>query len=63
MDAVYHYGDSRDATSGNILDPRMITPSNPLGAIPGSSVSYEMTTSMIQFGISYTFDKKEAVTQ
>ena len=31
--------------------------SNPLGAIPGSNVSYEMTTSMIQFGISYKFLK------
>lgn len=49
VDAVYHYGDSNGATQGEIL--------NPLGAIPGSSVSYEMTTSMIQFGISYTFKK------
>ena len=57
VDAVYHYGDSGSATSGNILDPSQISPSNPLGAIPGSSVSYEMTTSMIQFGLSYTFKK------
>lgn len=60
LDAVYHYGDSNGATEGQILSPFMASPTNPLGAIPGSSVSYEMTTSMVQFGISYTFDKKEA---
>ncbi len=58
VDAVYHYGDSGSATSGSILDPSQISPSNPLGAIPGSSVSYKMTTSMIQFGLSYTFKKE-----
>ncbi len=57
LDAVYHYGDSNGATEGQILNPMAISPSNPNGAIPGSSVSYEMTTSMVQFGISYTFNK------
>jgi len=57
VDAVYHYGDSNGATEGKILNPMMASPSNPYGAILGSSVSYEMTTSMIQFGISYTFNK------
>lgn len=57
LDAVYHYGDSDGSTEGKILSPDMISQSNPLGAIPGSSVSYEMTTSMVQFGISYTFNK------
>ena len=57
LDAVYHYGDSNGSTEGQILSPDMISPSNPLGAIPGSSVSYKMTTSMVQFGISYTFNK------
>ena len=57
VDAVYHYGDSNGATEGQILSPFMASPTNPLGAIPGSSVSYEMTTSMIQFGVSYTFNK------
>ena len=60
VDAVYHYGDSNGATEGNLLSPLMISPSNPNGAIPDSSVSYEMTTSMIQFGIAYTFSKKQA---
>jgi len=57
VDAVYHYGDSNGSTQGQILDPSQISASNPLGAIPGSNVSYEMTTSMIQFGISYKFLK------
>ncbi|MBD0851749.1 OmpP1/FadL family transporter [Maribacter arenosus] len=57
LDAVYHYGDSNGATEGNILNPMMASPSNPLGAIPGSSVSYDMTTSMVQLGIGYTFTK------
>lgn len=57
VDAVYHYGDSNGATEGQILSPFMASPTNPLGAIPGSSVSYEMTTSMVQFGIAYTFNK------
>ena len=58
LDAVYHYGDSNGATEGNILNPMMISPNNPYGAIPGSSVSYEMTTSMVMVGIGYTFNKK-----
>lgn len=57
IDAVYHYGDSNGATEGQLLSPLAISPSNPLGAIAGSSVSYEMTTSMIQFGVSYKFLK------
>lgn len=61
FDAVYHYGDSGDPTTGKILDPSQISPSNPLGAIPGSSVSYDMTTSMIMVGLNYTFKKKEVV--
>lgn len=58
IDAVYHYGTSGDATEGRLLDPMLISPSNPLGEIPGTSVSYDMTTSMIMFGINYTFNKK-----
>ena len=58
IDAVYHYGTSGDKTSGEILNPMFASPSNPYGAIPGSEVAYDMTTSMIQFGVSYTFKKK-----
>jgi long-chain fatty acid transport protein len=35
-----------------------ISPSNPLGVVSGSSVSYKMDTSMIMFGVSYTFNRK-----
>lgn len=58
IDGVYHYGTSGDATKGMLLDPQLITAENPLGAIPGTSVSYEMTTSMFMFGVNYTFTKK-----
>jgi long-chain fatty acid transport protein len=57
IDAVYHYGDSDGSTTGKILSPFAASPSNPLGAIPGSSISYNMTTSMAMVGISYTFKK------
>lgn len=56
IDAVYHYGDSDGATSGPVLNPMLISPENPLGAFPGSEVSYDMTTSMIQVGVSYRFN-------
>jgi len=59
IDAVYHYGDSDGKTSGNLLNPQFISENNPYGAIPGSEVSYEMTTSMIMVGVRYTFNKKE----
>ena len=58
FDGVYHYGTSGDATEGQLLNPGLITPSNPLGAMPGTSVSYDMTTSMIMIGLNYTFNKK-----
>ena len=71
LDAVYHYGSSGDATTGSLLNPTPAidfdmdgnpdgpwdAASNPLGVIPGSEVSYDMTTSMIMFGASYTFSK------
>mgnify|MGYP001826539510 FL=1 len=73
IDAVFHYGDSGGSTIGNILDPTPAIDfdmdgfpdgpwdanSNPLGAIPGSEVSYDMTTSMVMFGVRSTFNKKE----
>lgn len=58
LDAVYHYGSSGDATKGQILNPANIPNNPPYGAIPGSEVSYKMTTSMIMVGFSYTFNKK-----
>jgi len=57
LDAVYHYGSSGDATSGPLLNPQFIASFPPYGAIPGSEVSYDMTTSMFMVGASYTFGK------
>jgi len=62
LSAVYHYGFRGDGASGELLSPLAITPDNPLGAVPGSSVSYDMTTSMIQFGINYSFGKSSTKT-
>ncbi|MGB5497456.1 MAG: outer membrane protein transport protein [Maribacter sp.] len=58
LDAVYHHGASGDATTGQLLNPMFIQNFPPYGAIPGSEVSYDMTTDMIQVGVSYTFAKK-----
>jgi len=57
LNGVYHYGTSGDATTGNMLNPMMASPSNPYGAIPGTSVGYKMDTSMIMLGITYDFAK------
>ncbi|MFZ4059247.1 MAG: OmpP1/FadL family transporter [Ferruginibacter sp.] len=53
FNTVYHYGTSGGATKGQILNPMMISETNPYGAIPGSEVSYTMKTSMLMFGITY----------
>ena len=58
LDGVFHYGTSGDATEGELLNPSQITPTNPLGAMSGTSVSYDMTTSMFMVGVNYTFKKK-----
>ncbi|WP_437397389.1 OmpP1/FadL family transporter [Flagellimonas lutimaris] len=52
LDILYHYGTSGDATSGPVLNPQFIQNFPPYGAIPGSEVSYDMTTSMLGFGAS-----------
>ena len=58
LNGVYHYGASDGKTEGEIMNPRMASSTNPYGAISGSKVGYEMTTSMVMFGVSYTFNKK-----
>lgn len=55
LNATYHHGTSGGSTSGPLLSPMMITASNPYGAIPGSNVSYKMTTDLFMVGINYTF--------
>ena len=57
IDGVFHYGNSGDATAGPLLNPQFAESFPPYGAIPGSEVSYDMTTSMIMVGASYTFLK------
>jgi long-chain fatty acid transport protein len=58
LDALYHHGTSGGDTSGPLLNPAFIQGSNPYGAIPGSEVSYDMTTDMVMVGFAYTFSKK-----
>ena len=53
LNGVFHYGTSGGSTSGQLLNPLFISNDNPLGKIPDSEVSYEMTTSMIMLGINY----------
>ena len=55
LNAVYHHGTSGGSTSGALLNPMMITASNPYGAIPNSNVSYTMTTDLVMIGINYSF--------
>lgn len=57
LDAVYHHGASSDETAGPMYHPAMVQYNPPYGAIPGSEVSYEMTTDLIMVGISYKFKK------
>jgi long-chain fatty acid transport protein len=55
IDGVFHYGFSGSATAGPIYNPQFIQSSPPFGAIPGSEVSYKMTTSMFMFGAQYSW--------
>ena len=55
LNATYHHGMSSGKTSGPLLNPGMVSSTNPYGAIPGSEVSYDMATNMVMFGLSYTF--------
>lgn len=41
-----------------MMSPLAIDPvNNPLGALPGTSVSYNMSTDLIMVGASYTINK------
>lgn len=55
INATYHHGSSGGSVSGPILNPMMISSGNPYGAIPGSSVSYKMTTDLFMLGYTYQF--------
>ncbi len=54
LNTAYHHGTSGGTTSGPLLNPMMITSSNPYGAIPNSKVSYKMTTDLVMVGINYS---------
>ncbi len=60
LDGVFHFGTSGGSTSGPLYNPAFISPSDPLGAVPGSEVSYDMTTSMIMLGFSYKLNAPAA---
>lgn len=55
INATYHHGSSGGSVSGPVLNPMMISSNNPYGAIPGSSVSYKMTTDLFMLGYTYQF--------
>ncbi len=58
LNGVYHHGTSgKDDTSGPLLNPMMASPTNPYGAIPGTSISYSMKTDLIMVGVTYKFKK------
>ena len=58
LDAVYHHGTSDGKTSGPLNNPMFASTTNPYGAIPGSDVSYNMSTDLIMVGLTYKFNKK-----
>lgn len=57
INGTYHHATSSGETSGPLLNPLFIDSTNPLGAIPGSEVAFDMTTDMFMLGVSYTFSK------
>ena len=59
LNVTLHHGSSAGATAGPILSPLLISEADPLGKVPTSEVSYEMTTDMFMLGINYKFGKKE----
>ena len=59
VDLMYHHGMSSGETKGQLLNPQFAQNYPPYGAIPGSEVSYKMTTDLIMLGISYQFGSAE----
>lgn len=59
LDGVFHYGTSSGSTSGPLLNPMFAQQFPPYGAIPGSEVSYDMTTAMVMFGVSFDLNSSE----
>ncbi len=71
LNVLYHHGFRGKGSKGTLLSPRpdidangdgnpdgpWNATTNPLGIVPGSSVSYKMETSMVQLTVNYTFGK------
>jgi len=57
LNGVFHYGTSGGKTEGEMLNPMLASASNPYGAVSGTKVGYDMTTSMVMLGLTYTFRK------
>jgi long-chain fatty acid transport protein len=55
INATFHHGTSSGETTGQLLSPLLITPTDPLGVVPTSEVSYEMTTDLLILGVDYSF--------
>jgi long-chain fatty acid transport protein len=55
FDMMYHHGQCDGDTSGKLLNPNFVSQGNPMGAIPGSNVSYQMTTDLLMAGVKYQF--------
>ncbi len=56
IDASYHHGMSSGKTEGALLNPVAISDNNPYGAVPGTTVSYDLTTGLATVGVSYKFN-------
>ncbi len=55
FNAVYHHGSSSGNTSGPLLNPMLKNTTNIYGAVPGSHVSYKMSTDLVMIGLDYSF--------
>lgn len=58
FDVVCHHGTSAGSTNGPVMNPNFISQSSPNGAIPGSDISYNMTTDLIMAGFTYHFNRR-----
>ncbi len=52
--ATYHHGFNTEV-SGQLLNPMLIAADNPLGKVPGSTVTSDMSTDVVLLGLSYRF--------
>ncbi len=57
LNVMYHHGSSAGFTSGPILNPGLITANNPFGKLPGSKVSYKLTTDLVMLGVNFKLIK------